>query len=368
MRITLAAFFVVHGLIHLLGFAKAFGLAEVPQLSQHISRTFGLLWLGSAGAMALAAASLFLMPRSWWVVALAAAILSQGLIVASWSDARFGTIANLIILAAALFGFASQGPLSFRAEFRREVERRLDKMTLSRQLLVEEDLTSLPEPVRAYLRVSGAVGKPRVEFFSATWQGKIRGGPDEPWMTATAVQHNFIRDPARFFLMDARKGLLPADVYHSFVDGSARMRVRAASLVPILDSSGPELTRAETVTLFNDLCVLAPGALIDSRIRWEAVDSLTARGHFTVGGNTVAALLYFNDMGELVDFVSDDRLAASPDGRSFTPRRWSTPLGSYRQMGDRRVSTHGAGVWHPPEGPYPYVELDLIELRINGDL
>ena len=47
----------VHGLIHLLGFAKAFGLADLPQLAQPISRTWGALWL-AAGMRVLAAAAL----------------------------------------------------------------------------------------------------------------------------------------------------------------------------------------------------------------------------------------------------------------------------------------------------------------------
>ncbi|MCB0617044.1 MAG: hypothetical protein KDC75_27195, partial [Phaeodactylibacter sp.] len=35
----------VHGLIHLLGFLKAFQLSEVSQLTQDISRPAGILWL-----------------------------------------------------------------------------------------------------------------------------------------------------------------------------------------------------------------------------------------------------------------------------------------------------------------------------------
>ena len=38
------------------------------------------------------------------------------------------------------------------------------------------------------------------------------------------------------------------------------MRVRLLSLIPMVDASGPDLRRKETVTVFNDLCLLAPGA------------------------------------------------------------------------------------------------------------
>ena len=36
--------------------------------------------------------------------------------------------------------------------------------------------------------------------------------------------------------------------------------------------------------------------------------------------NSVTADLAFDDNHELVDFTSDDRLRASPDGKTFTPQ------------------------------------------------
>ncbi len=35
----------VHGLIHPMGFLKAFGYADLPELSQPISRAWGVGWL-----------------------------------------------------------------------------------------------------------------------------------------------------------------------------------------------------------------------------------------------------------------------------------------------------------------------------------
>ena len=47
MKIFFAVFLVVHGLIHLIGTAKAFGVADIPQLTQQIARPLGILgfWL-----------------------------------------------------------------------------------------------------------------------------------------------------------------------------------------------------------------------------------------------------------------------------------------------------------------------------------
>jgi len=185
-------------------------------------------------------------------------------------------------------------------------------------------------------------------------------------MAFTAEQHDFIAEPSRFFIMRADKSGMTVDVLHTFRDDSATMRVRLLSAFPLVNASGPELDRAETVTLFNDLCLLAPAALIDTTIRWESLDEGSVRAHYTVGSNTVRAVLSFNEIGELVDFVSEDRFSASPDGRQFVRQPWSTPVRAYRDFGRRRVSTRGQGRWHTAEGEFVYIELELTDLKTNG--
>ena len=98
MRLVLSLIIVVHGFIHVMGFAKAFKYAELSQLTQEISKSAGLLWLLCAIAFIAAGVLFAAKQSSWWWIALPAVILSQWLMFASWEDSKFGTIANLIIL------------------------------------------------------------------------------------------------------------------------------------------------------------------------------------------------------------------------------------------------------------------------------
>jgi hypothetical protein len=127
------------------------------------------------------------------------------------------------------------------------------------------------------------------------------------------------------------------------------------------------MDQGETVTVFNDMAVFAPAALVDAPVTWTRLDEHRVRGVFTNGSQTVSAVLTFDADGDLVDFVSDDRLAASQDGRSFSAQRWSTPLAGYRERGGRRVATAGEGRWHAPQpdGTFTYIELHLDDIAYN---
>ena len=112
MRTTFAIFLVAHGLIHLLGFAKAFHFAELPQLTRPVPAPMGILWLAAALLFLLAAGALFVWPRWWYAIGAVAIAASMVAILPSWDDARFGAVANLIALVGVVLGFLAVGPLS----------------------------------------------------------------------------------------------------------------------------------------------------------------------------------------------------------------------------------------------------------------
>jgi hypothetical protein len=367
MRWVVVVLILVHGLIHLVGFVKAYGLAELPQLKRPVGRATGWLWLVAALLVVAAGSCIGAAPRAGWIVGAVALVLSQAAIATSWSDAKLGTLANVILLLAVVHGYLSQGPSSYRVEYARLLDAEVARRPVEGRV-AEEDLARLPAPVARYVRLSGAVGQPRVHDFRAWIRGRIRGGPGARWMPFTGEQFDrFGEDSTRLFFIDASMFGVPVDVLHVFRGPSATMRAKVWSLVPIVNASGPEMSRSETVTLFNDLCVLAPAALADPAIRWEVVDERTARAVFARGPVTVGALLSFDASGDLVDFVSDDRLRSSPDGRTFTPQRWSTPLGAYRTFGARRLSAKGEGRWHAPapEGEFAYLEFEVADIAYN---
>jgi hypothetical protein len=109
----------LHGAIHLIGYAKASGLAEIPRL-QTIGRAEGLLWL-AAGWLLLAGAGLRIAwPAWWWVAAAPGVLLSQVAIATAFRDAKLGTILNLILLFPLVYSMVQALPSSLVSRYQRE--------------------------------------------------------------------------------------------------------------------------------------------------------------------------------------------------------------------------------------------------------
>ena len=219
--------------------------------------------------------------------------------------------------------------------------------------LAEPDLARLPAPVQRYVRRSGAVGRARVQNVRFEFEARMFRKPGADAMPATSIQYNFFANPTRLFFMKARMFGLPVGVFHAYAREAATMRVRVASLVDMVDLAGEELAIGETVTVLNDMCFFAPGALVDPALGWEQLDGRTVRVTFQNGRRRVAAVLHFNERDELVNFVSDDRAALLDDG-TLHRYRWSTPVEDYREFDGRRVPTRGTAIYAYPEGDFVY--------------
>jgi hypothetical protein len=359
LRILFLFIVGVHGLIHLMGFAKAFNYAELEQLSQPISKSQGLIWI-TAALLLLAIIPLFAFRKDlWWEVALIAIIASQAVIFFSWKDAKFGTIANLIILVAVIFAY---GEWSFANRFKNEVRAELAQtVKITDSILTETDIGPLPEPVKKYLRYTGALGQPKVSSFKVKFDGKLRKNAESEWMPFSSEQYNFQESATRLFFMDAVMKQLPVAGFHCFKDGKAFMDIRLLSLFKVQYQEGDEMNVAETVTFFNDMCCMAPATLIDKRIKWSAIEDGKVKAEFSNNGITISAWLHFNEKGELINFVSDDRFNVDAGKRL----RWSTPLADYKEMNGRKVPGYAEAVYSYPDGDSSYGTFSVTEIQYN---
>lgn len=349
---------LVHGLIHIMGFAKAFEYGNISQLTKHISKPIGFLWFFTAFVFVVATVLFIIKKEAWVYFAGIAIIFSQILIITVWNDARFGTIANVIILLVVIAAWGSQ---QFESKFRKDVKANLVRSNnIQTDLLTEADIQSLPQPVQKYLRYTGAINQPKIKNVRIVFDGEMRDkGKD--WFKFQSIQYNFINEHARLFFMKAKMFGITVPGYHNYQNATAGMQVKLFGMFPIAQAKGNEMNKAETVTVFNDMCLMFPASLIDKRIKWEPIDNTSANAIFTNENNKITATLYFNETGQLINFISNDRYAIN-DMKQY---RFSTPVKDYKPINGRNVPAYGEAVWHYPEGEFIYGKFFLKTIEYN---
>ena len=173
----------------------------------------------------------------------------------------------------------------------------------------------------------------------------------------TCEQYNFFDEPTRLFFMKAKIKGFTVPGYHKYSNATAMMDIRLFGFLSVVKIDGKDMDKAETVTLFNDMCLMAPATLIDKHIIWEAIDSNSAKATFTNHNISIKAILYFNEKGQLIDFISNDR--------NINHYPFSTPVNDYKNLNGINIMTYGETIWHYPDGKFTYGKFNLKEVEYN---
>ncbi len=357
MKIAVAILMSIHGLLHFMGFARTYAIENTAEFAKELSKPIGLIWLLTGLLFIMSAIMLLLKKEGWPVLAILAVIVSQLLILTVWSEAKYGTIANIIILIAAIIAFGTE---RFEKTYQKDVLSQMVSTGLAEEPLTEKDLEPLPKAVQKYLRYARVVGKPKVYNVKIEFEGEMRDrGKD--WFGFTSEQYNFFDSPTRLFFMRAKIKGLPTYGYHRYLKEGARMKIKLLSLFPVVDLDKPELFPTETVTFFNDMCLFAPSALIDDRISWEELDDLSVKATYVTNSTRISAILFFNHKGQLVNFVSNDRIAID-EMKTFP---FSTPAGNYKNLNGYYLPTYGEAIWHYPNEKFVYGKFNVKSVEYN---
>ena len=365
MHVALTIFLVLHATIHLAGFLKWSKLAEVPQLtgrtivsmSPPSERVFAFLWLAAMIALLTAAALRFARPELWWPWALVGASLSQGLIVVAWPDARFGSVANLVIVLAALMAAAD-------ARFTRRTDAEVRSLVATASAspattVTRADAEHLPLPVRRWLEASGVVGRPRARTVHLRQRGKLRVSPESAWMPASAEQYFSVDPPGFVWKVEATMmGALPITGRDRYAAGHGHMLIKAAALIDVVDAADEKIDQGSMLRFLAEMIWFPSGALAPY-VTWEPIDEVRAKATMRQGGVTASAVFTFSVEGRFLRLEAERYMGAGGEAK-LTP--WTASSSDWRAFQGIEVPTRGVVGWTLPTGEFPYYEWEIMEL------
>ncbi len=360
MKYVFAFLVVIHALIHLMAFAKAFQLGNSESLTQAISKPFGICWLLTT-LVYLAALTGYFMDKTFWpVLAIIASVLSQVLIIMVWRDAKFGTIANILIVLIALPAFAHFRFQQMVTEESQELLKNIAPRTLT---VTEEKLQHLPAPVQRWLQKSGVVGKdiPAVARIQQT--GRMRTSPDSKWMPFNATQYFDLIQPA--FVWNTTVQVAPLVTMtgrDKFLNGEGEMLIKILSLITVVNEGHNNKMNTGTMLRYMGETTWFPAAVLTPYFSWKQLDSMTVKATMNYAGTAAEGTYVFNEAGDFVAFEAERYYGGGNDARLEC---WRVEATGYRDFGGIRVPYRNRVVWKLREGDFTWLELEVTELEIN---
>ena len=229
-------------------------------------------------------------------------------------------------------------------------------------IVQEESILGLPEPVQRHLRYAGIVGKERVNTVRLRQTGNIRQKREQSWMPFTAEQYYTTNPPAFLWKASVKFGPIPKfTVRDKYYQGKGNMQVKLFSLFKVVDAVGPEIDQGTLVRYLNE-AMWFPSVYLEDYIEWEALDSNTAKATMSYGGVTASAILYFGDQGEITNFVAERYMSTDGESRLET---WSTPITGYGEIRGIRMPMKGYAAWSLSDGEFEYIQISVEDIVYN---
>jgi len=360
MKIAYIIIVVLHGLIHLLGPAKAMGWAENAPLSAPISRPMGLLWLVAA-MCTLGYALLF----GWkvsaaWMLGLVAVILSQALLMMYWSDAKFGTIINLLMLIVVLFSY---GEWQFQRQAKQYEKTLLEGMEAPAQGL--SDTSHLPPPVKTWLARSGALDKPTMTMGEIRQRIQLKTAVEQDnYYPATAHQLTRIDSPGFLWQVEVKMNpLLWMRGRDSYQAGKGSMNIWLNSLIPVVREVGPKIDEGAMQRFLGEM-VWFPQQALQPYIEWEAIDAKSARATMTWGGISASGVFTFEKNGDFMRFEALRYYGADKDGERIP---WILTVQDYEVFEGVRVPSKLEASWELDSGHWTWLKMEVKSIHYGED-
>ena len=368
LRVFIGLLLPLHGLLHLIGAVYGFrlfytsaytGQTTFP-LPLSLVRTTNVLWL-LACALFLAAAVLFLLRRDWWwMMGAAAVVLSQTLIGLSWPDAKWGTLANVLIALLLVVAFSNW---RFNKSATRDVQALMTHLPSSRPVVTINDMVHLPAPAQQWLFRSGVVGKEAAPAVQLQQKGAMRTTPNGKWMPVSAVQ--YIRTDRPGFVWIAMVKAAPG-IFMSgrdrYYNGQAHMLIKLLSLYPVANNKGPLVDQGTLLRYLAEI-VWCPSVGLEEYIRWQAIDHRHALATMSYGGVTASGVFGFTPEGDVESFEAQ-RYYSRKEAATLETWHISVEPGTYRSFNGIRIPVRSSVTWKLKEGDFTWYKLEIVESMV----
>lgn len=360
MKIALTLLLLIHGTIHLMGFASSYFSSSINKQVLGIPKPIGAIWL-VVFIMFIVAASALIANKKWFYIAFIAAIISQILIVLVWKEAKFGTIANIIILVVS---YSAYGNHQFNKMVKIETAEILQHINSENTTIIsEKDMLHLPEIVQKWMKNSGVIGNKKITSVRLKQKGKMKTKPNSKWLNFKAEQYFNVEEPAFVWFTEVEFiPLLRLVGRDKLIDGEGHMFIKLAGIIPVVKEGKNEKINSASMLRYLAEITWFPSAALNDYILWETIDELTAKATLTLHGKSVSGIFKFSKHGDMQSFEAKRYYGA---GEHATLETWRIKTIAYKDFNGYRIPSKSDVLWQLKDGDFNWLNLEITEISYN---
>ncbi|GAB1454492.1 hypothetical protein MASR2M47_45480 [Draconibacterium sp.] len=304
----------------------------------------------------------FIKKENWWSwLAIVSALVSFVLIITVWKDAKFGIIANFIILIAA---FISIMTLSFNRKTESEIALIMEQSEgLEKTTVSEIEIRELPEPVQKWLRVSGVVGKEKIQSVWLKQKVRMKMKPEQKsWNEAVAEQYFTIRNPAFIWKVKMKMfSFISVAGRDKFEKGKGEMMIKMFSLFNLVNEKGEKMDEG-TMQRFLGEIVWFPTAVLSPYTKWGPINNYSAKATMNYHGTSASGIFTFNENGDFVKFSTLRYLGNDLDSKRYN---WVINAIERTEFDGIAIPTKLDVNWSLDDGIWKWLEIEILDIKYN---
>ena len=208
------------------------------------------------------------------------------------------TLIGFFILVIIIASFIFISRIQLERKVLAERDELYESLGNGKDIILDVELASLPEPVADWLVDVGIIGNNRFKSVSFDQTGKMKlekGQAD--WYIPEARQYVNIKEPGYLWTVDIPMFFTKGrDLYHK---GQGSMLIKLAGAIPVVNENNKYKLNESSLHRFLLELPWYPTAALEDYITWEGIDANSARAIINYQGITADAIYYFKENGEL---------------------------------------------------------------------
>lgn len=267
-------------------------------------------------------------------------------------------IIGIIILLLALTIMVSRGLMNYRTN--KNIDTLYDSISLEQNDIIrDEDINQLPEPVYQWLLKAGVVGYQRIHKISLKQTGQMRLNPDDEWLTPDASQEINVTEPGYVWTVNLPMAMTKGRDF--FYQGNGAMLIKIAGLIPIVNvKNNDKISESSLHRFLMEICWY-PTAAIEDYIRWESINDSAARAIITYQGMEISADFFFENN----DIIRVETMRYKDTDETGTRELCIADMIELQSYNGLRVPSKINITWVENDERFTWYKLELTEFTIN---